>query len=95
MLSGVISTLERMLAKGLGEAARAPVPGAFKPPMRPVGLVGVLGEGLEAGLTPGGRDGCRGELFPKQRPSPSRQLPGDPPAVPPTRLLTLAHLCSS
>lgn len=63
MLSGVISTLERMLAKGLGEATRGPVAGAFKPPMRLVGLVGVLGEGLEAGLTPGGRDGCRGEPF--------------------------------
>lgn len=63
MLSGVISTLERMLAKGLGEAPRGPIPGVFKPPMREEGLVGVLGEGLEAGLTPGGRDGGRGEPF--------------------------------
>lgn len=65
MLSGVISTLERMLAKGLGDAPRGPGTGAFKPPMREEGLVGVLGEGLEAGLTPAGKGRDQGILEPE------------------------------
>lgn len=54
MLSGVISTFERMFARGLWEAAVAGA-GVFRPLVRLLGLVGVPGEGLDAGLTPGGR----------------------------------------
>lgn len=53
MLSGVISTLERIFANGFGGAGETPRVGVFKPPVRVVGLVGVPGEGREAGLTPG------------------------------------------
>lgn len=53
MLSGVISTLERMFANGFEGADGAPRTGVFRPLVRAVGLVGVPGEGLEAGLTPG------------------------------------------
>lgn len=53
MLSGVISTLERMFANGLEGADGAPRTGVLRPLVRAVGLVGVPGEGLEAGLTPG------------------------------------------
>lgn len=44
--------MERMFANGLGRAGGAPVTGVFRPPVSVVGLVGVPGEGLEAGLTP-------------------------------------------
>lgn len=53
MLSGVISTLERIFANGFEGADGAPRTGVFRPLVRAVGLVGVPGEGLEAGLTPG------------------------------------------
>lgn len=52
MLSGVISTLERIFAKGLEGADGVPMAGVFRPLVRVVGLVGVPGEGLDAGLTP-------------------------------------------
>lgn len=53
MLSGVISTLERIFANGFEGADEVPRTGVFRPLVRAVGLVGVPGEGLEAGLTPG------------------------------------------
>lgn len=53
MLSGVISTLERIFANGFEGAEAVPRTGVFRPLVRAVGLVGVPGEGLEAGLTPG------------------------------------------
>lgn len=53
MLSGVISTLERMFANGFGGADGVPTTDVFRPLVRVVGLVGVPGEGLDAGLTPG------------------------------------------
>lgn len=54
MLSGVMSTFERILARGLWDAVGAGA-GVFRPLERLPGLVGVPGEGLDAGLTPGGR----------------------------------------
>lgn len=53
MLSGVISTLERIFANGFEGADGVPRTGVFRPLVRAEGLVGVPGEGLEAGLTPG------------------------------------------
>lgn len=52
MLSGVISTLERIFANGFEGADGVPRTGVFRPLVRAVGLVGVPGEGLDAGLTP-------------------------------------------
>lgn len=54
MLSGVISTFERMFARGLCDAVVAGA-GVFRPLERLPGLAGVPGDGLDAGLTPGGR----------------------------------------
>lgn len=54
MLSGVISTFERMFARGLCDAVVAGA-GVFRPLERLPGLAGVPGEGLDAGLTPSGR----------------------------------------
>lgn len=51
MLSGVISTFERMFARGLCDAVVAGA-GVFRPLERLPGLAGVPGDGLDAGLTP-------------------------------------------
>lgn len=44
--------MERIFAKGLEGADGVPMAGVFRPLVRAVGLVGVPGEGLDAGLTP-------------------------------------------
>lgn len=54
MLSGVISTFDRMFARGLWDGVVAGA-GVFRPLLRLLGLVGVPGEGLDAELTPGGK----------------------------------------
>lgn len=54
MVSGVISTFDRMFARGLWDVVVAGA-GVFRLLERLPGLVGVPGEGLDAGLTPGGR----------------------------------------